>query len=328
MVSHGYQTNDEADNYKAKGLEICRVEGYHCRGESWPFAAGGGYAEAPYWATLAHLQWQLTFGVDMPGLSEDPLLNASYAEIYETFDRYATSVRPPASAWKGAIIALRDGLDAADWKRFPNTTYGECDRTSSDRFSKIAEEFAHRGAAIGDMHAATANAITSRQPKKMNDVGWRVWEGNYGNQRITQLDPEGSSIGWWRVGPKDQAYGRFARGFEHASNKTEMKFALDNGLWGGLPFDAPNSKNPPRALTLKVTYFDQKGAFDVSYAGAKGCTTAATIKGTGSERWVTWEGKVADGRFGQGCGGADVVLGSRSVEDTIIHGMEIFDPKM
>ena len=72
----GFVVNEEADNYLLKG-RICHMEGYHCRGESWPFCERGAYLEAPFWATYAHLLWQLTFGVDMPGLSEPNLVNTT-----------------------------------------------------------------------------------------------------------------------------------------------------------------------------------------------------------------------------------------------------------
>ena len=98
MVSHGFSVNGEADNYEGKG-KICHTEGYHCRGESWPFCQHGYYTEAPLWATYSHLLWQLTFGVDLPGLSEPNLVNESYAPLYELFNRYAGSIRPPADDW-------------------------------------------------------------------------------------------------------------------------------------------------------------------------------------------------------------------------------------
>ena len=124
MVSHGFGVNGEADNYEGKGkvktparkvfsrwaavltpdaplraCQICHTEGYHCRGESWPFCQHGYYTEAPLWATYSHLLWQLTFGVDLPGLSEPNLVNESYAPLYELFNRYAGSIRPPADDW-------------------------------------------------------------------------------------------------------------------------------------------------------------------------------------------------------------------------------------
>ena len=98
MVSHGFGVNGEADNYEGKG-KICHTEGYRCRGETWAFCKNGYYLEAPLWATYSHLLWQLTFGVDLPGLSQPNLVNESYAPLYELFNRYAGSIRPPADDW-------------------------------------------------------------------------------------------------------------------------------------------------------------------------------------------------------------------------------------
>ncbi len=342
MVSHGFSTNYEADNMLGKG-KICHTEGYRCRGESWPFCQHGYYTEAPLWATYSHLLWQLTFGVDLPGLSQPNLINASYAPLYELFNRYAGSIRPPSDEWVGGIIALRDGLDAANTSRFPEAQFGAWGRNGLDnqaRLQKIAAAFARRGAKEHDPAAATKGAMGSRKRNGTNDVGFRIWQGNYGNGLITQLRPFETSIGWWGVGPLDQPYGRYARGFEAASGRTEMAFVLDNRLWGGLPLsrrDAAKDLSSTAAaaaattpLTLHVTYFDETGGFAVFYDRTHGCARPlSSIKGTGSNRWITATFSILDGYFGQRCmskaGAADIVLRSTTPsEDTIVHGLQIY----
>jgi hypothetical protein len=47
--------------------------------------------------------WQLTFGVDMPGLSEPNLVNESFAPLYRLFNKYSGSIRPPAEDWVGGV---------------------------------------------------------------------------------------------------------------------------------------------------------------------------------------------------------------------------------
>ena len=37
--------------------------------------------------------------------------------------------------------------------------------------------------------AAAGNPIVSRIPKKMNDIGFEIFQGNYGNQLMTQVEP-------------------------------------------------------------------------------------------------------------------------------------------
>ena len=69
--------------------------------------------------------------------------------------------------------------------------------------------------------------MASRRRNGTNDVGYRIWQGNYGNGLIEQLSPFETSIGYWGVGPIDQPYGRYARGFESATGRTDMAFVLD-----------------------------------------------------------------------------------------------------
>jgi hypothetical protein len=363
MVSHSFQVNlIEADNYLGKGA-ICHTEGYHCRGESWPFMESGYWLQAPIWATYWHLMWQLTFGNDIPGLSEPSLLNASFEPFYRLFNRYAASVRPPVTAdtWPGAIVALRDGLDSSDTSRFPEAVYGTATLQNQDRLLAIAKAHAPFGAAEGDPKAAASEPMASRRRTSMNDVGWRIWPGNYGNGLITQLAPANTSIGWWRVGRKDEPFGRFARGFQRSTGRTAMGFQLDRRLWGGLPLDAAVT-----GLTVHVTYYDGVGCGfnvlidsrststattnnivnfttttttnnnnnnnNVNVSSSSACARVGTpVACGGSGRWITASFDVgATARFGRGCLaqganilGADIVLESNSRADAIVHGLQV-----
>eukprot|EP01047_Picozoa_sp_COSAG01_P055134 COSAG01_NODE_6104_length_3849_cov_4.556267_3_plen_140_part_00 len=112
---------------------------------------------------------------------------------------------PPADGWVGGIIALRDGLDAANTSRFPAAQFGPFDdRQKIPRLQKIAATFAHRGARLRDPQAAVKSPMPSRKRNGTNDVGIRIWQGNYGNGLVTQLRPLETSVGWWGVGPLDQ----------------------------------------------------------------------------------------------------------------------------
>ena len=66
----------------------------------------------------------------------------------------------------------------------------------------------------------------------INDIGVNILPDNY-YRYLIQYSPNTTSRGYWRVGPGDQPYGRFARGFESKENKTEMFFALDKRFFGG-----------------------------------------------------------------------------------------------
>lgn len=335
MVSHGFSVNYEADNYETKG-KICHTPGYHCRGESWPFCQHGYYKEAPLWATYSHLLWQLTFGVDLPGLSEVNLVNTSYSELYaNVFNRYAGSIRPPTINWVGGIIALRDGLDSANTNRFPESKFGIANVKNKARLMAIAKAFASQGAREGDLHAATSAAMNSRKRNSTNDVGWRIWEGNYGNGAVSQLAPLETSVGRWAVGPKDQPYGRFARAFDSATGRTDISFVLDRRLWGGLPLKESNETGATvRVIRLAVIYLDGAGSFDIYFDTAAGCNGSRkrSIIGTNTYRWRTTAFDIVDGVFDRRCrskgGAADIVLRSTSTIDTVFQGLEIYDPAM
>ena len=329
MESHGLFINYEADDLESIHGPICRTEGTHCRGEDWPFETQGNFISAPAWHQYAHMLEMLTFSLDMPGLSEPSLSIPGWAWMYDLFNKYAGSVRAPYDAWVGGIVGLRDGLDCANTERFPEATFGAAAITNRARFDAITAAFAHRGATLGDPAAAMCNsAICSRRAKAMNDVGWRVLEGNFGNGGITQLRANATSIGWWQVGRKADAFGRYARGFESASGRTEMAFALEPRLWGGLPLAAP------LRVELRVVYYDMfGGGFNVTYdAGSAGggCKTVAHVAVGSSGGWrnVTLPLLAAPGAFGRRCGGggggADSALTSTSAADTILSTVEIY----
>ena len=321
MESHGLFINYELDDYEGIHGPICRTAGAHCRGEDWPFPTSGAYVQAPEWSQYWHLLEMLTFSLDMPGLSDVSLAQPSWAPYYDLFNRYAGSTRPPASDWVGGICALRDGLDFSDTGRFPESIYGAAVVTNEARVRAITKVFASFGAEEGDIVSATADsAMASRKPKKLNDVGWRVLPGNFGNGgALTQLAANETSIGWWRVGPISAPYGRYARGFEAASNKTIMSFVLDTRLWGGLPL--PPSSGV--ALQLRVTYYDSgSGAFTIAYDNADGggggaCSNTTHVRVGETGTWKSASFVVTDAVMGRRCGpaGADVTLTSTTAKD-------------
>lgn len=324
MESHGVFINYELDDLESGRGPVCRSEGVHCRGEDWPFETTGAFQQAPAWSQYWHLLEMLHFSLDMPGLSEPTLAVPDFWPFYDMFNRYAGSTRPPASNWVGGICALRDGLDSADTARFPEATYGAAAVTNGDRMLAIAKAFAAFGAEVGDVSSATASAMASRQGKKLNDVGWRVLPGNLGNGLLTQLAPNETSIGWWRVGPTSQGYGRYARGFEAASGKTAMSFVLDTQLWGGLPLRA----NSGVVLQVRVTYFDSgHGAFTIAYDNAGGaCSSTTSVSVGDSGEWKSISFAVTDAVMGRSCGSrhADIVITSTTPKDVILHAVEVY----
>ena len=110
-----------------------------------------------------------------------------------------------------------ESLDTADTERFPvaqfgpvNLTHGHTDQMS---MRNIAEAMARYGARQDGEEARSRKSISQKKGMHINDVCWRCWPGNYGRY-IEQLDPLATSVGRWRLGPKDQPHGRFARALE------------------------------------------------------------------------------------------------------------------
>ena len=92
---------------------------------------------------------------------------------------------------------------------------------------KIAAAFADHGARLGDQAAASAkNSVHQKKANALIDVCWECHDGNY-QQHLRQLEPLNTSVGWWQLGPLDEPFGRFARGLEHSSGKTEITLELD-----------------------------------------------------------------------------------------------------
>ena len=208
---HSFQVNCEPDNLWQGEIATLRATAAASRGPSLSM----GTSQTTRYAPPTRALWQLTFGVDMPGL-EPNLLNATYAPLYrDVFNRYAGSVykRPStgkdtaavdASGWAGGIVMLRDGLDSADTARFPEAQYGTAEQGNQQRLLAIAADprLKARGAVELDPAAAASGAMKSRRRQAPNDVGWRVHAGNYGNGLLTQLAPANSRVGgMWPAGP-------------------------------------------------------------------------------------------------------------------------------
>eukprot|EP01051_Picozoa_sp_SAG22_P010424 SAG22_NODE_939_length_6404_cov_3.836003_2_plen_255_part_00 len=201
------------------------------------------------------------------------------------------------------------GLDAADTARFSQQAYGKASRGNTPRYVAIQQAFAHRGAVLGDVATAemadgggSGPAAAARSAP--NDVGWRIWPGNYGNGLLTQLNASATSVGWWHVGPHDQPYGRFARGFDRAAGKVAMGFRVDRRMYGGLA--AYLSSASRRELKLRLTYLDRGTAsFRMYYDSTVGrygsCKPAGRVFLGDSGRWVTIDLNIADARLAGGC---------------------------
>ncbi|MFB3827009.1 MAG: beta-galactosidase [Bryobacteraceae bacterium] len=314
---HGYQLNAELKmmefldpliNHRNANGEFIR-----CRSEM-DETHKGWFREAPVWNQYWLNLWVLHFGIDIQQNATEVLRDPRHREGFEFVSRYGGHKDPAVSP--GAWCALRDGLDAADLKRFPPAQFGE-GRFSSrpgeieagmERCLRIARAFASRGARQGDPQKAMYTVMRNRDASAMNDVGWSIWAGNY-ERYLKQYDPNGTSTGWWRVGPKDQPYGRFARGFDTAAGKRAMYFDLDDRF-------------APRAVKVRVVYLDRgRGSWELRYDDAK---TALAVNNGDTGRWKEAAAAIEAGRFANlGPHGTDLALVHTGGEDTLFHMIEV-----
>merc|ERR1711884_190299 len=158
--------------------------------------------------------------------------------------------------------------------------------------------------------------MNQRGSNKLNDVGFGIWEDNYA-LFMSQINPLQTSQGHWRVGPKSQMFGRFARGFDHKASKNKMCFVFDTDLFGGLPLKSNHDIN----LYFNITYFDDDndGTWSLIYDSQNNSNKIAfTQKKTNTKKWIIRNFYINDAYFGQrGDMNSDFCLDSNDDKDDI-----------
>lgn len=319
MFSHGYLVSDTIDRlarwdeFRARALASGHM--MFTRGEQdeeWRVCGWSNQnpPRAFYWSALFALHCKL----DVWNVPIDALATQPIKEAVVTFNRYAGYNEPAGSP--GAFCALRRGLDASDTKAFPESEYGEATKLNVDRYLKIAAAFSKFGARQGDPQKAIGGGMRNRQADDQNDVGWRILPGNF-KRHLSQLDPEGSSIGLWDTGPAKHPYGLFARRFDTASGRTRMAFKLAEGF-----FEQPAEEH---GVKLRIVYLDQgKGGWELAYAARQGEKAIPRVALKDSGAWrelvVTLPDAVWDHRLS---GGADLALRQSGGGDTTFHLIEL-----
>lgn len=323
---HGYQLNNEMDMiaFLDPVINHPNENGNFIRARSeMDETHKGWFKENPLWNQYWLNLWGLHFGLDILQ-HETQAFAPQHEEGFLLYERYGGRKDPALSP--GAFCALRDGLDALDYERFPKEPYGEAylDPKAADQSAQVArvqniiKAFASRGAVQGDIDNGNQVVMQNRDASAMNDVGWNIWDSNY-QLHMKQIDPNGTSVGWWRVGPTDQPYGRFARGFEQSSGKAAMYFDLDDNFYHGQP-------DGSRKVMLRVVYLDKgKGSWALHYTGADDAAQVAkTVQTEDSGRWKEVTVEVADAVFSNGGpSNSDLWLTHEGGDDTIFHMIEL-----
>lgn len=325
---HGYQLNDETAMMAFFDPLINRVDASgnvqtRARSEQ-DEVFKGWFQENPVWNMYWLHVWNLHFGLDILLHQAPSFVDRRWDTGFAFFSEYAGRKNPATAP--GAFCALRDGLDAADTRRFPVATFGagtfkgRDDDAAIARTEKIAAAFADHGARQGDGEKSIRPTMQNRSATKMNDVGWNIERGNY-QRYLTQYDPNGTSVGWWRQGPADQPYGRFARSFDSKAGKTAMFFNLDERFYAGKP--------PAKPVTVRVVYLDRgTGAWALKYdAASDNEKTALAVTNANTGRWKEATVTLADARFANRCPhGTDLMLVHTGGEDTLFHLIEVKRP--
>eukprot|EP01084_Bolivina_argentea_P265883 450823_1 len=335
MVSHGYQLNYEYLNYSLIGngnpsiwMKQNNVT-IRYRGElSYNSYSSGYYQQAPLWNTLSIVEWALTFGMDMINFEIEMLNNYSYWKIFDFHRKYGGLKTKDGNRSIGAWIHLRDGLDSNNTQRFPESIYGinEYNGHNAQRMINIANAFSEYGAKQEDPSAAKGKPRNQRNAQKMNDVGWGIWNTNYG-MFMKQINAINTSIGYWRIGDINQIYGRFGRGFDYKNGMNIICFQLNKDLWNGLPLK--NEMN----VTIEINYFDNgingMKLFSFGYDNKNNdkCSNDINHKiiANGTYKWQTVYININDGYFGNRCNmNADFCLFNLSKQNVIFSFIHIY----
>lgn len=304
MFSHGYHVSDNRErleNFQWLEAEARKLgKRVMTRGEmdAELYVMGWSNRNVPqalYWSGLFATHCRL----DIWNIPHMAVKDEANFPAFVFFNRYAGHTDPATAP--AAFCALRDGLDASDFDRFPASEFGgkEGNKRDAERYVRIAEAYSKYGARMDDPQKAVGGGMVNRKRDGSNDVGWGILPGNYA-RFLTQLDPGSGDVGLWNI--DDSIYGRFARAFEHKSGKTQMHFKLDE------TFKA-------KAVTVSVTYFD-KGTGTWSL-GIPGKTAAKRVQNTGSGLWkletFSLPGSALD----------ELLLKHEEGDDTVFHMVEI-----
>ena len=323
-IAIGYQANGEIKQDTELRPSFFGLNGKKpefVRGEFSKFGQGGIFQENPVWNYYWTAISTVDRGLDLWEVDYNIVKTGQYDEGFAFASRYSYYKQSQTSPY--AFIALRDVLDSADTLRFPERRYGIAKQSNADRVNKIEEEFKKYGAKVGDLPAATALSGSNYlyEAKAMNDVGFELIARNY-SRFITQIYANETSVGLWRVGPTDQPYGRYARGFENSSGRNRMYFDLDDNFL---------SLKAKESITFKIIYLDKgTGKFSIRYDSLiDHDKTAITITKTNSGRWVSKSITITNGAFAnKGARNSDFSLVNEDNEDDVFHMIEIMKSNM
>lgn len=302
MFSHGYYVSDneerlakfkliETEAKKRGKIVLTRGE---MDGELFEMGwSNRNIPQALYWSGIFATHCRL----DIWNVPTQALMDKANLPACVFFNKYAGRKDPASSP--SAFCALRDGLDASDFNRFPAETFGgkAGNKKDSHRYVSIAKAFAVYGARMDDPQKAIGGGMDNRKSKGVNDVGWGTLPDNY-SRFLTQIAVGTGDVGYWNI--DESIYGRFGRAFEHQSGKKQMRFRLD-----------PNFN--AKTVKVSVTYLDRgKGVWSIAQSSQEKVTL---VQNTDSGKWITKS--IKSTIF------SELSLNYVSGDDTLFHLIEV-----
>ena len=323
MASHGYHIPDD----EASVIDVQRSQAFD--GDA---ALGGNrvrwfgemdrewlnewFQQAPFESFWWSALYALHMGLSQWHIRDDALKIVGFHFAFDLFNKHAPYLDAATSPY--AFCALREGLDASDTSKFRESKYGSAsDDDPKSRVTKILDDHKDRGARVDDWSVVAQSAMAFRQRSGYVDVFYGGVRANY-HKFLYQIDPDEESIGWWHVGGKDWAYGRFARSFEASSGKTAMYFRLDDRFI--------SSKTGSHAVQVQITYFDEgDGEWELLYNDAdQGSTSAVSVSCEDTPTWKRVQIDLTTALLNGGLQkGADFILNHTGGGDTKFHLVEV-----
>ena len=272
-----------------------------------------------YWGALSGLNTGLSVWLVTQSALREAQSRPELHDVFKMFNKYCKQVNP--STADAAYSIFHEGLNSQNTIKFPVNIYGQANQQNQSRYIAICNAYASRGAQMDDVFAATNGQVYQRdQQTGYNDAGWNIEEGNY-ERWITQINPDITSIGLFRVrgtiNSNSSKYDRFARSFQNSSGKNTMYFKFHSDVF---------SLSAPASLTFKITWLDknQNSTWALKYYNSSGLQTAINITGIGDNQWKTTTVTIQNPIISQnGVLGSDFMLVNTDNIDDIFHGIEV-----
>jgi hypothetical protein len=271
-----------------------------------------------YWCAVEQLNAGLTIW-DWSGSALEGAAANGFEFTAGFFNKWAAELDPATAG--GGFCIFHEGLDSADTNKFSAAAYGSpVIKGNTARYTAICAAYAGQGAQMDDLTAATWGQVLQRRDQNgFNDAGWEIWPDNY-ERFITQIDPDNTSLGLWRVrgvlNTSSHPFDRFGRRFDSATGRNTMYFDVNDGL----------TPTTGQSIELSVVYLDSgTGQFALKYdAVGNSQKTAFTVTKANSNTWKTNSVVVTDWVFGNnGPNGADLMLANVDSNNDTFHSIEL-----